>query len=89
MTETGRPTLTAVRQGLAAFMWTGPWAKVNVDEMNSDEYCLIETRLEDAIAETCKVLGHEWENDQCGIPTHRFCLYCQAPITARALEEGS
>jgi hypothetical protein len=54
--------------------------------MTSDDFALIETGLEDVIARMCGVLGHEWEHDQCSIPSHQFCLYCRTPITARAVE---
>jgi len=30
----------------------------------------------------CQRYGHEIIDDQCGIPEHRFCVYCQALETA-------
>lgn len=86
MPTTERPTLTAARAALVQFLWSGPWEHVDTNEMSSDDFALIETGIEDVIARMCSVVGHEWEHDQCGIPSHQFCLYCRTPITARALE---
>ena len=30
----------------------------------------------------CRTYGHEIIDDQCGIPAHRFCIYCNRRETA-------
>lgn len=84
MTE--RPTLTAARAAMGKFLWSGPWGDIDPNEMSSDDFALIEAGIEDVIARMCGVLGHEWEHDQCGKPSHQYCVHCRTSITARALE---
>lgn len=44
-------------------------------------------RIESAtLAALCAEYGHEIENDQCEIPEHRFCLYCNRRATSLGLE---
>jgi peptide methionine sulfoxide reductase MsrB len=39
-------------------------------------------RVETAVrAVFCDHYGHEIEDDQCGIPSHRYCVYCLRGIT--------
>lgn len=80
-----RPTLTAAREELARYMWSGPWEALDLDEVTNEQFSIIEVSLEDVIAKMCGVLGHQWEHDQCGIPSHQYCLYCHTSITGRAL----
>ena len=56
-----------------------------IDEALDDEYDYptdgsaddlheeIESTVKDIL---CRVYGHEIIDDQCGIPAHRFCIYC-------------
>ena len=37
--------------------------------------------IEEAIEQYCVVLGHEFIDDQCNKPEHRFCVWCHAPET--------
>lgn len=32
----------------------------------------------------CKVYGHEATPDQCGIPEHDFCVWCNRPMPCMA-----
>lgn len=37
-------------------------------------------RIESAVLDTmCAIYGHEIIDDQCGIPEHRYCAYCNRP----------
>lgn len=81
-----KPTLTAARQALVRYKWHGEWEHVDTAELRDEDFVAIEEFLGAAIARMCQVLGHEWEHDHCGIPSHQYCIYCEAHITARALE---
>ncbi len=35
----------------------------------------------------CEGGGHLWENDQCGLPQHRYCLICQVLIDPESLRK--
>lgn len=37
----------------------------------------------------CRHYGHEIENDQCGIPEHRYCVWCNRLEVGIRAEEGS
>lgn len=51
-----------------------------VREDRQDEF---ETQIEQPIiAKLCKLLGHQIEDDQCGIPEHRYCVWCGKRETA-------
>lgn len=34
----------------------------------------------DQLAALCEIAGHEVEDDQCGMPSHRFCVWCRASM---------
>lgn len=33
--------------------------------------------LEEALRRLCKEMGHEYIDDHCGNPAHRFCCWCR------------
>ena len=35
---------------------------------------LIESAVDEVL---CNTFGHDIEDDQCGIPEHRYCVWCQ------------
>jgi len=82
-----KPTLLAAREELFKF-YMGTWDdQIDSDEMIDEDFALIDTAIADTISKMCKILGHRWEDDHCGIPAHKFCWYCHTPITARALAD--
>ena len=68
-----RPHWTvAVQQFLLDTVMDDPsWPDDGSDDALSDE-------LEEAVAAIlCRHYGHEVIDDVCGIPSHRFCVYCR------------
>lgn len=42
-----------------------------------DKYLdLITAGFEHTHEAACSILGHHVEDDHCGIPSHRYCIYC-------------
>lgn len=49
--------------------------KYNYPEDGSDDS--LHSEVEEAVNVIfCRTYGHEIIDDQCGIPAHRFCVYC-------------
>jgi hypothetical protein len=47
-------------------------------------------RIEEAVnAILCNAYGHEIIDDHCGIPAHRFCIYCNRRESAIGVDEPS
>lgn len=55
------------------------------DDVLDDKYGYLDDGSDDALLEEvetavrdifCRAYGHEIIDDQCNIPAHRFCVYC-------------
>lgn len=68
------------------------------DEQQAALWKKYETRIEQAYTEEleqriktlafCTTKPHEWVDDQCGIPEHRYCANCGTLIPEEEVERG-
>ena len=59
--------------------------------MGGSEDALLEEIEAAVLAIFCRAYGHEIIDDQCGIPAHRFCIYCnrlETSLADTALEQA-
>lgn len=72
------PRLTPPRMAHKIWWWVADRMLDDVDwsQWNDDDEQLA-TAVADAVKGLlCERYGHEVIDDQCGIPSHRYCVYC-------------
>jgi hypothetical protein len=62
----------------------GIWEDTDLLALPSDQQDKVCEILERAARELCDVTGHAPERDQCGIPEHDFCMWCQTRLPGAA-----
>lgn len=77
---TGIDSWKKVREDLWELYAFGAFEKADLsdDVITDEQYETVDEALASALAALCAVVGHRVIDDVCGIPGHRFCLYCRA-----------
>ena len=60
------------------------WDFLGGEECDIETFSRIDGALDGAMMVMCEQLGHEPVPDQCGIPEHDYCMWCQYPTPGRA-----
>lgn len=77
--------------------WANAVREFLSDEILTGDYCFPSDGSDDATlglieeavnAVLCNTYGHEVVNDQCTIPSHRYCVYCGRLIGTISIREG-
>lgn len=75
-----RKTINTRLHRLYFFLWDKMYDRIP-EWVPANWWDMVETVVEDpAKWILCKIYGHSPEGDQCGIPAHDFCIWCNRSI---------